>query len=180
MNSQKRRRSLWIVAGLLVFATLIGGYWGWQEQNRQQVRLLDFESRVTAFEDRLLTREQVLSEIRLLETRNPSGSLLLQGSTAAIAAAELQGIVNQIIEQAGGRVESADLIRPEPLKPFLEVGVALNFMATIEALRDILLNLEKSVPAIVVTTIDATQVDDVTRELRVLLHVKGFAAVAAS
>lgn len=180
MNIRQRRRSLTFLAALLIVLSAAVAYWTWLERESQKAELIDLQSQATAFEKRMQTREQVLAEIRLLEARNPSGNLLLQGATAAIAAAELQGLANNIIEAANGRVQSSELMRPEDISPFLEVGVVIQFVATIEALRDVLYDLEVSVPAIIVVSIDATQDDEFTRELRVTLQIKGFANAAGS
>ena len=69
----------------------------------------------------------MLAEIRALEARNPSGSLLFQGSTAALAAAELQGLVNRVVEAAGGGIESSEIVPEEAVEPFVEVGVLIRF-----------------------------------------------------
>ena len=180
MNIRRQRQLCIWSAILLLIGAAAAGFYVWQEEGRLKAQLRDTENRILAFEDRLRTREQVLAEIRLLEARNPSGSLLLSGETPAIAAAELQGIVNNTVESANGNIISSQLLKPEDIEPFLEVGISLQFIGTIESLREILYQLEQSIPAVVVTGIKAVQDDEFTRELRVSLKIKGFASVAAS
>lgn len=179
MNVQQKRKALWIISVLCLAAALIAGILGWQNRERQELLARDLENRIGELEDRLQTREKVMAEIRLLQSRNPSGSLTLKGTTPALAAAELQSLVNSAIENAHGIIEATAPAQPEPMGPYLEVGLRVDLQANIESVREILLTLENATPTVIVTLIDAEQFDDLSQTLRVSLVVKGFAAVAA-
>lgn len=180
MTVRKTRQYLWLSTGILVALTVSVGAWGWQERKTQTIYALELANRINAYESRLQTKEQVLAEIRLLEGQNPVESLVLAGSTPAIAGANLQGFVKRTIASFGGEFRDSELTRPNAIEPFIEVGVSLQFIATIEALRDILHALENATPAIIMTSIMASQSDEASRELRITLQVKGFANITAS
>lgn len=180
MNVRHQRKIAWASTATMLLVLPILAFLANQEQTRQALRLRDAENRIEALGDRLLNRERILAEIRLLESRNPSGMLIFSGETAAVAGAKLQGIANDIVERAGGIVQSSEIAQPVDAAPFTQIGTNLQFSASIEALRDILIELEHNVPVVIVDRIDATQRELSTRELQISMQLRGFASVPSS
>ena len=179
-----KRTGVQIAVGLLAFAVLMAGMIliGRDRLALQQAELSALERRLDALELRLQTREELLAEIRVLDLDNPSGSLLLTGSTAALAGAQLQGLVNGIVEGAGSQVRSIAIVEPDPVPPFLEIGIQADILSDMTALRDILVALEQVMPVVIVRRLTAgvDGFDDPDPILDVFLEVRGFAAVPES
>lgn len=173
-----------VAIGLLAFAVVMTAMVliGRDQLASQRAELDSLEQRLAALELRLQTREELLAEIRVLDLDNPSGSLLLTGSTAALAGAQLQGMVNGIVEGAGGQVRSIAIVEPDPVPPFLEIGIQADISCDMTALRDVLVALEQVMPVVIVRRLTAgvDGFDDPDPILDVFLEVRGFAAAPES
>jgi len=174
------RKASQIALGLLAFLVLLGAIVliGRDRLDAQRAEFDALEQRIAALEMRLQTREELLAEIRLLDLDNPSGSLLLEGTTAALAGAQLQGLVKGIVEAAGGEVRSIAVVDPDAAPPFLEIGIRADIVGDMAALRDILVALEQAMPAVIVRRLTASVdgFDDPDPMLDILVDVRGFAA----
>ena len=140
----------WIAAaGALVMACLL--LWlpysllSSQAAERERV-----EQQVSALEQRISTREQLLAEARLLERTSPLASLLLAGQSTALAGANLQGTLTRMVEDAGGLVRQAQVLDGKTAEPFVQVGVRIDFTTSMTGLRDILHEIETSKPLLIV------------------------------
>jgi len=161
MRGRLTARRLLALALLLVPVGLLGlgVWWPIARIEAQKAELAALEARIERLEARLSTREQLLAEIRLLERRGDAGAMLLEAAAPALAGAELQGLVSDIVEGLGGAINSIEILEPESTPPFERIAVRAEFAASMTALRAILHDIETGEPVMTIDRIAMRSLD---------------------
>jgi hypothetical protein len=110
--------------------------------------------------------------------KQPSkGALLLTGNSPAVAAAELQSAMKEIVETSGAHLNSSEILAPEAADSFQKVGVHVAFSGDLTLLTSVLRGIETSHPAMFVDNVEirggANQGDD-AQTLAIAFDVYGF------
>lgn len=93
--------------------------------------------------------------LELAETRKHEDTKLIMGQTPAIAAANLQNTVKDIIQGRGGTINSERVEKSEDLGKFKVTHVVLDVIfPDIRAMSDILFKIETQTPYLVVRELD--------------------------
>lgn len=121
-----------------------------RQAERQAAALQDLEAQVARLEERLVTREQVLAELRHLERLAERDPRLLQAETAAVAGATLAGDLGAFLEAAGGLVDTTQVLEPVLDPPVQQIGVRLRGAVDLEGLRSFLHMIESAEPLMTV------------------------------
>ena len=116
---------------------------------------------------------------RLRESKqgaSPSdGTLLLAGATDALAAADLQSTLKDLVETGGATLESAQTLPPEALANYRRVGVRVSFSGGLELLTTVLLGVETAKPVLSVGSLEINSSDEETGEdLAIAMDVYGY------
>jgi len=107
--------------------------------------------------------------------QQPGGSLLLTGSSDAVAAADLQSTLKDLVEADGATLESAQTLPAETLGDFRRVGVRLSFSGSLELLTSVLLGVETANPVLSVGGLELHSSDEETgQDLTIAMDVYGF------
>ncbi len=171
------RRALAILIFLLPFVlVLAGGVGAYAYIERQRADLAQAETDIGHFDKRLAVRERILDELRLLERSNATASLLVEAETAALAQADLQGRLSELIADAGGQLDSIQTLTPGAVDGFVRLPLRVVFEADMEGLRQALHTIETMEPVFVVESLSA---DPMTAEADAGLRVRVSAEVAA-
>ncbi len=75
---------------------------------------------------------------------------LLAGSSDAVAAAELQQSVQAVVQQAGGRLNSFEILPPEPVGRYRRIGLRVSLSAPFDAEMAIVSALESGRPRMLI------------------------------
>lgn len=145
------RRSLalaLLLVPLLVSAALVIVPLRLAEQ--QATRLEQLEAHIAQLEQRLVTREQVLAELRQLERLTGVDPRLIQAETAAVAGAALAGDLDGFLTAAGGLLETTEVLEPVLDPPIQRIGVRLRGAIDLEGLRSFLHMIESAEPVLTV------------------------------
>lgn len=105
------------------------------------------------------------------------GEQFLEGNTAALAAAELQSRIKQLVEGNGGSIASTQTPPPREEQGFTRVAVSVSMSGTVETLRSVLHEVESSRPYLLVGTLSIFPDRRRTQtpgQLRVELEVYGY------
>lgn len=121
-----------------------------RQAERQTAALQELEAHIGRLEERLVTREQVLAELRHLERLAELDPRLMQAETAAVAGATLAGDLGAFLEAAGGLVETTQVLEPVPDPPVQRIGVRLRGAVDLEGLRSFLHMIESAEPLMTV------------------------------
>ena len=118
--------------------------------DQQAARLEQLEAHIAQLEQRLVTREQVLAELRQLERLTEVDPRLIQAETAAVAGAALAGNLDGFLKAAGGLLETTQVLEPVLDPPVQRIGVRLRGAIDLEGLRSFLHTIESAEPVLTV------------------------------
>jgi hypothetical protein len=119
---------------------------------------------LSAYERRIAMRPVI--EARLAQARQNEASVsgTIGGSSAELAAANIQNIVKPIIESEGGQVRSAQNLPPVAAGGFERVDVQYDASIPLAKLKAIAYRIETSKPYLFLDTIDLRSGQDITSD----------------
>lgn len=132
-----------------------------RQAERQAAALEALEAHIARLEERLVTREQVLAELRQLERLAERDPRLMQAETAAVAGATLAGNLGDFLQEAGGLVDTTQVLEPVLDPPLQRIGVRLRGAVDLEGLRSLLHMIESAEPLMTVERL-AVHSEDIT------------------
>jgi hypothetical protein len=121
-----------------------------RQAERQALALEELDTHIARLEERLVTREQVLAELRQLERQAGLDPRLMQAETAAVAGAALAGNLGKFLQEAGGLVDTTQVLEPVLDSPVQRIGVRLRGAVDLEGLRSFLHMIESAEPLLTV------------------------------
>lgn len=99
----------------------------------------------------------------------------MAGATDALAAADLQSTLKDLVETGGATLESAQTLPPEALANYRRVGVRVSFSGGLELLTTVLLGVETAKPVLSVGSLEINSSDEETGEdLAIAMDVYGY------
>jgi hypothetical protein len=148
---------------------------------RHSRALADLEAHIAGLEERLVAREQVLADLRQLERRNQLDTRLLDAETPALAGAALAGSLAAFLEEAGGWLDSTQVLEPEPAEPLMRIGVRLRGAFDLSGLRSFLHRIEGAEPLLTIEelSLSSEQNSDLIGLLLTEIYVVGYARAPA-
>lgn len=156
--SRSMRRLLALAILGVVLAAVAAVVWlPFAVLRNQDGEIARLDARTLQLEDRLRGREQLLAEQRLLERASEADQTLAQADTPALAGAELQRVLTELVSAGGGALESVQVLEPVPRPPFVQISIRLSFTSTMEALRAFLYAVEQHAPVLVVHDLDLVE-----------------------
>lgn len=128
----------------LVVAPIAGAY---DQTRRELIRAERTLARYEAFAAGSGELERLTSQ---LEARQASSGVFLSGATESIAAAGLQDRVGAAVERAGGEVRSVQSLSVSEEDGLKRIGVRVQFLGSVRALKALLYELEAGRPLLFV------------------------------
>ena len=117
---------------------------------RHEAELAELEAHIARLEQRLVTREQVLAEVRRLERVTELDPRLLAAETLGVAGAALAGRLGEHLQEAGGWLDSTQVLEPVLDAPRMTIGVRLRGLVDVAGLRRFLHRIENAEPILTV------------------------------
>ncbi len=108
-------------------------------------------------------REKAVLEAKLLSAQRAlaqAEAALLSGETSALAAVEIQNMMNRLGEQQKIRIESMRVLKPKAIEKteYMTVPVQVAMTASIRQIKDLLLGIEKSRTLLKISNIQIRQI----------------------
>jgi hypothetical protein len=149
---------------------------------RQAVERETLEAHIARLEQRIVTREQVLAELRQLERQTEGDQRLLRAETPSVGGAALAGLLTEFFEQSGGRLDRTQVLEPVVDDLVMRIGVQLSGSMQMAGLRSLLHRIETHEPLLTVERIAIQGIDLGAGEVLVDtdLTVVGYARVPPS
>ncbi|MEZ5865177.1 MAG: type II secretion system protein GspM [Geminicoccaceae bacterium] len=146
---------------------------------RQQAERDALEAHIARLEQRIVTREQVLAELRQLERQTEGDQRLLRVETPSVGGAALAGLLTEFFERSGGRLDRTQVLEPVVDDLVMRIGVQLRGTMEINGLRSLLHRIETHEPLLTVERIAIQGIDLGTSDILVDtdLTVVGYARV---
>lgn len=116
--------------------------------------IADLEFRLQKYEAMALLELPLKTQLAGLTSRQESAEGLLQGESQAIAGANLQALFKQIVLNAGGRLESTQVLPGSAAGVMDWIGIRAQFSGNIETLQRVLYGIEFSQPILFVDMIE--------------------------
>jgi len=139
------------------------------------------EKKLARYRETVQEKEHLEAELRRLQTElNLFESKLLSGGTPALAAVEIQNIVNEIAARGETEIQSMQILPSRILKdsPYVPVPVQVTMSGSVRQLKDILYQIENSQKILKISSIrirpqHRRQSDGVQSEFTVEGFMKG-------
>lgn len=167
-----------IVLYFLIVAPIVNEY---SAKRHQAVMLQEQIARYKAIADRQGGLRKQLSE---LESTNELTDLYWTGGTAAVAGANLQMLVNQLVVKSGGSVQSIANLTDKKSEQAATIAIKVLFSAEMAAIQKILHEIERQQPILFVDTIELRKrrvrkrrkavSNDQNSKLQVVLNISGY------
>jgi hypothetical protein len=133
-------------------------------------------------------RAALALQLRGAEAQEPDSALYLEGASDALAAAQLQDLLNGIVRESDGSVDSVRVMESAEDGPYRRISVQLLIESRIDALRKILHGIETGKPYLFVKSIGIANISGVRpnsaltepADLDVRLEIYGYRKGAAS
>jgi len=133
---------------LLLYLLVVGPYLRLLEEKRNQIDELSFQlQRLKRAAGQESHWQKLLKSFR--ETQGQDQQYL-EGTTPALASADLQKQLGEIIKEAGGQVTSTQVLTTKPEGAFTKVAVRVRFSISTPSLREILHGIESSQPLLLI------------------------------
>lgn len=180
--------ALLTLPALLVYFALAAPYLGWVHSNQERIAELKFQlerlSRTAAEEPLWRTR------LEAVRARHDQDRHYLSGETPALASAELQKYLGEIIRTAGGDLMSTQVLPHRQEERFTRIAVLVRLTASTASLREVLHRIESNRPLLMVASLTIRalpgRLDPTTRKLlpadrlHVDMEVEGYLAGPSS
>lgn len=170
LNNTQQRLVAWallVLPGLLLYFALIAPYLSWVRSNQEQIADLRFHlERLTA-----TAAEESFwrSRLEAARTHQAADRHYLSGETPALASAELQKHLSEIVRAAGGELTSTQVLPHRQEERFTRISVLVRFSANTSSLREVLHRIESSRPLLIVESLTIRslpgRLDPKTRQL---------------
>lgn len=151
------------IGRIAALALLLGLFWGLYaavvapvlaERARIARELADGRDLFGRYRALAQGREVLRSRLDELAAQQAESGIYLGGETDALAGAELQEIVNGLVESGGGRLRSVQILPVKADGDFRRVGVRIQLMATVAQALRILYALEGGRTYLFIDTLD--------------------------
>ena len=102
----------------------------------------------------LSLREPLNQRLESIKALSSSNETLLPTTTAALASADLQTRIKQVVSEAGGELSSTQVIPEKNEEKVVRVGVKVRINANTPILRDVLYAFESGKPALFIDNLN--------------------------
>lgn len=152
---------------LLFYLLFVAPYLSKLRQGRERISELSFQ--LERLQKIAAQQPQWQQRLQSLEQQSKANRQYLVGDTPALASAELQRYLGDTIRQAGGEVQSTQVIAPREEEKFTRIAVRIRMSGDMEALRETLHAIETRQPLLIIETMTLRPVrkrrDPKTRKL---------------
>lgn len=124
--------------------------------SRVDEAIAETEELLARYQQIAAQRDALASQLAQLATRQTRSGIYLPGETDALAAAQLQDIVNRTIDGGGGRLRSVQILPSQSDGDFRRVGVRVQMTATIASLARILYTFEAGDTFLFIDSVDVS------------------------
>jgi hypothetical protein len=154
LPERQRRGLALLILGLVALALAAALWFPLAYLRRQDAALAAGERKLAELRARIPAREELLAQERRLAESMDVEHALLPGSTPAVAAAQLQGDLAGLAAAMGGEITTVQILEPEPVPPFVRIGLRLSLSGDTATVRDFLYAVETRDPVLLVRSMN--------------------------
>jgi general secretion pathway protein M len=129
---------------VLVFAAVV---WPWLEQNWEyDEEIANRVHQLGRFQALAATRPELERQLEQLRLESRNAAFYLKADTPALAGAELQNQVKQVVEAQGGKLTSTQILKVADEEGATRVSIRVRMTGDTETLLNVLYGLENGQP----------------------------------
>lgn len=133
-----------IALGLLAVAAVVIPWW--QQYHELNVRLARTRDQIADYQRLVATLPRLRAELEQVRNRDDTKAFYFAAATPALAGAELQGEVQEIIRAAGARPVSTQILPLDEDEQPPRIRIRTQFQGSTESLLDVLYRIEAARP----------------------------------
>lgn len=132
---------------LLLLCTVVVILWPWWQHSRElDGRLLRVRDQITQYQRLVATLPRLQQELELVRNRDDTKTFYFAAETPALAGAQLQSEVQDIIRASGARPVSTQILPIDSNEQPPRIRVRIQFQGSIESLLNVLYRIESARP----------------------------------
>ena len=154
-QSRMLSRSLAVALLVLIVAVVVFGVGEplLQQKNGYSAAAARHERLIADYATRRVDKAALKASLDRVRRDQATRTAFIIAKNATLAAAGIQGRVRRLVENAGGKVMSSQILKPDSTELFEKVTVRGNMRTTIETLQKVLYRLEADKPFLFVDNI---------------------------
>ncbi len=154
-QSQTLSRSLAVALFALIVAVVVFGAGEplLRQKSEYGAAAARYERLIADYASRRVDKAALMASADQLRRDQATRTAFIAAKNATLAAAGIQGRVRRLVEVAGGKVMSSQILKPDSTELFEKVTVRGNMRTTIETLQQVLYQLEADKPYLFVDNI---------------------------
>jgi general secretion pathway protein M len=154
-------------------ATVVSPLYAFYSDTEQKVR--DREDASQRYQNAVRDLSHLRAQAQELRAKVGDHGLLLEGTSDALAAANLESMIKDLVEQEGTKVMRAQTLQPENEGGYRRVGLRLSFSSDLKVLTAVLLGIETARPVLSIRSLELRAAgEDEDQTLSVAMDVYGF------
>ncbi|MGX2039064.1 type II secretion system protein GspM [Methylocaldum sp. MU1018] len=152
--NKPRLLALGILAGLiaLLYLVAVGPLIGLAREYGESVDDLRF--RLQRYRKVAAEKNDLIAKLEQIRTAERQDERFIARDTAALASADLQSMIKEIVSQAGGELTSTQVIPERKEENFTRISVKVRVNGSTTVLRDVLHSIETSKPMLFVENLN--------------------------
>jgi general secretion pathway protein M len=141
---------------VLILIVVIAGLWSlaalplWRTYTTNRALIEEHRNNIERFGRIAATTQELEAALARLERRPEVRSFTLEDQSPTLAAATLQERVKRLVESAGGRLTSTQVLESSPVGGFQKVGINVRMSVDVAAFQQVLHGLETGLPVMLV------------------------------
>jgi general secretion pathway protein M len=114
----------------------------------------DLRFRLQRYQKVAAEKDDLLAKLEQIKAAGKQDERFIARDTAALASADLQSMVKEIVSQAGGELTSTQVIPERKEENFTRIAVKIRVNGSTDVLRDVLHSIETSKPMLFVENLN--------------------------
>lgn len=169
MAKLNKRHRRWLALALLgavvllfVFSVIVP-IAGVSRENRESIEELEF--RLRRYLKIIRSKEELLDRAEEVRAQIAEEGYFSMRETAALASADMQKMIKEIVAKAGGQLTSTQVVPVQEGEEFPRIAIKVRISGTIDVLREVLYEVESARPLLIVENLNIQPIRGVRNRL---------------
>lgn len=169
MAKLNKRHRRWLALALLgavvllfVFSVIVP-IAGVSRENRESIEELEF--RLQRYLKIIRSKEELLDRAEEVRAQIAEEGYFSMRETAALASADMQKMIKEIVAKAGGQLTSTQVVPVQEGEEFPRIAIKVRISGSIDVLREVLYEVESARPLLIVENLNIQPIRGVRNRL---------------
>lgn len=169
MAKLNKRHRRWLALALLgavvllfVFSVIVP-IAGVSRENRESIEELEF--RLRRYLKIIRSKEELLDRAEEVRAQIAEEGYFSMRETAALASADMQKMIKEIVAKAGGQLTSTQVVPVQEGEEFPRIAIKVRISGSIDVLREVLYEVESARPLLIVENLNIQPIRGVRNRL---------------